>query len=111
MTRPSIALAHLWSNADGSPAVRLMYLIGELEKRFPDPNPYSARVPEVRYLAAIDKLIGKFEDKLVHDVILERWEDVARVLREYKKKKHSQFYLEVHELQDRYTVKVYRRGA
>lgn len=46
------------SDAPGSPAARFAWLMAELEKRLPDPEPWSARVPEMRYMAALDKMLA-----------------------------------------------------
>ena len=44
----------------GSPEARFTYLMDELEKRFPHPNPFdSTKSPEQYMLEAIDKLIGE----------------------------------------------------
>jgi hypothetical protein len=42
------------ADGPGSPARRFDALLQELEKRFPDPEPYSAQAPEGRYVAMID---------------------------------------------------------
>lgn len=38
----------------GTPAHRFDYLMNELEKRYPDPEPFSAQAGEPRYLKMID---------------------------------------------------------
>ena len=44
----------------GSAPYRFNRLLEELEKRFPDPEPFlSSRLPESYYLQAIDKLIAE----------------------------------------------------
>lgn len=40
--------------AEGTLAARFIWLMDELEKRYPDPEPLLASPPEVRNLAAID---------------------------------------------------------
>lgn len=45
---------------------------------------------------------------LAYSVTLFEWKDVAKVLREFKKKKHSEFYLEILEVAEGYHVFVYR---
>lgn len=39
----------------GTPSYRFMKIMDELEKRWPDPNPYSAQASEGRYFAMIDE--------------------------------------------------------
>lgn len=41
----------------GTPEARFRYIMDELEKRFPDPEPWSAAPPEERYLKMIDDLL------------------------------------------------------
>jgi hypothetical protein len=46
-------------NIDGTPAARLLYLMVELDKRFPHPRPCdSSTIPELHYLQAIDQAIA-----------------------------------------------------
>jgi hypothetical protein len=44
--------------APGAPAARFDWLMDELEKRLPDPEPFSAMAPEPRYMAALDRLLA-----------------------------------------------------
>ena len=93
----------------GTPGARFTWLLNELEKRFPDEQRFSAAPPEGRYLAAIDLMVAKTCDKLVHQVTVDDWAHVARVMVEYKKKKHAQFYLHVDELAEGYCVQVFKK--
>lgn len=56
----SALLAHLEGgeqrDGPGTPAGRFQWLLDELHKRFPDPEPYSARAYEGRFLAWLDRL-------------------------------------------------------
>jgi hypothetical protein len=47
------------ASESGTPAARFESLMTELENRFIDPDPFSAKLPERRYLAMIDKLIQR----------------------------------------------------
>lgn len=38
----------------GTPYARFNWIMDELEKRYPDPNPLSSSPPELRFLAALD---------------------------------------------------------
>lgn len=76
---------------DGTPAARFTQLLSELDKRFPDKRPFSAEPVEGRYLGAIDRLIAKTSDRLVHQVKLDDWAHVVRVMKEYKKKIHARY--------------------
>lgn len=38
----------------GTPHARFNWIMDELEKRYPDPEPFSASPPEIRFLAAMD---------------------------------------------------------
>lgn len=40
--------------AEGTPAARFIWIMDELEERYPDPAPLLSSPPEMRYLAAID---------------------------------------------------------
>lgn len=96
---------------DGTPAARFTQFLGELDKRFPDKRPFSADPAEGRYLDEIDRIIAKTSDKLVHQVKLDDWAHVVRVMKEYKKKVHARYYLHVSELKEGYRVKVFKRVA
>ena len=47
------------SKGSGTTHARFIYLIEELQKRFPDQTPFSAEPPEIRILKAIDAAIAK----------------------------------------------------
>jgi len=38
----------------GTPHTRFNWIMDELDKRYPDPSPFSASPPEIRFLAAMD---------------------------------------------------------
>ena len=58
----------------GSPDFRFSYLMDELEKRFPDPEPYSAKLPENRHLALIDAEREKMRNALSSAIVaLDDW--------------------------------------
>ena len=46
------------TSSPGRPPARFTYLMDQLEKRLHDPEPFSARAPEERFLALIDKLLS-----------------------------------------------------
>lgn len=50
----SLAAATSQAPRAGTPAARFEWIMAELEKRFPDPEPFSASIPEIRYFAALD---------------------------------------------------------
>lgn len=41
----------------GTPAGRFDWMLNEMEKRFPDPEPFSSSAPEVRYFEMLDKTL------------------------------------------------------
>ena len=45
-------------HGDGTPGKRFCLLMAELEKRFPDPEPYRSDSPEIRLLARIDAALA-----------------------------------------------------
>lgn len=54
----AVAEERMQARGPGTPAHRFEFLMAELEKRFPHPNPFdSTRAPELYALEAIDKLI------------------------------------------------------
>lgn len=55
--------------------------------------------------------MASHSDSLAYSVTLLKWTDVAKALREFKKKRNAGFYLEVTELyDDQYQVKVYKHA-
>lgn len=68
-------------------------------------------VRDSSFLVSADEieLIEENTDLLAYDVKLEGWTRVAKALREFKKKRHKGFYLDVKDLgRDIYHVKVYK---
>ena len=92
----------------GTIEYRFIRLLDELEKRLPDPSPLSAAPPEGRVLQQLDELIAR-APKLVYDVMIDDWAHVARVLKLYKRKAHSGFFLEVEEQAPQFRVRVFKR--
>ena len=85
-----------------------------------EPNPYDLFQVRRTKLELV-RSISEDTTNLVHSIVVESllighdkaWERVAKILREFKKKKHKGFYFEVEELARKrgYRVKVFKDRA
>ncbi|RYE43926.1 MAG: hypothetical protein EOP24_26105 [Hyphomicrobiales bacterium] len=58
IARDALASRSTEPGGEGAPGARFSWLLQELDKRFADPDPFSAAPPEARYLAMLDAALA-----------------------------------------------------